>query len=245
MPVHTSVIPVSGVKIPALYSGDPSSKIYVIVLHGLGVSKEVQIPELQRLMAEGFFAIAFDAPHHGDREDGFLGIMERMPGEYERHLMLLKIIVQHAAEVESLVRFYQEQGKKVAVVGISMGGFTAFATLLGRIKPDFCAPFLASPDFRSSKRPENFPETLLEKCGPADKPEVAFPTPMLIVNAGKDDIVSPKHSEKYYLKLQESYKESPELLDYQRYDDSEHFMKASDWYDAWEKLLYRLHKLES
>lgn len=245
MPIPCSVTPFKGIILPAIYSGEQAAKSVVIVLHGLGVSKEVQIPELQRLMATGHFAIAVDAPHHGERKDGYLQLMDNQPTEYEKHLMMLKIVFQQAVEVEAMVDFYQKQGKKVAVVGISMGGFTTFALLRGKTRPDLCAPFLASPDFRCPNRPDKMPESIMEKAGPADYLDEAFPTPIFMINGGQDNIVSSSHAKNFHLKLQKRYSKEPQRLDFHEFPESEHFMRPNDWYAAWEKLQDRLETLKA
>lgn len=244
MPVYTSINPIDDLFLPAIYAGEPSSSSVVIILHGLGVSKEVQIPELQRLKAEGFFSVAIDAPHHGERVDGYLEVMEKQTCDLSKHLMLIKIICQQAVEVEALINYYQNHGKKVAVVGISMGGFSTFALLRGHCKPDLCAPFLASPDFRLPEAGKDFPESIIEKSGPFDFPEEAFPTPLFVVNGLLDTVVKASQSESFYGKLQKLYAKKPELLEFHAYPKSEHFMKPADWYDSWSKLIKKLQALD-
>jgi predicted esterase len=237
MPVASTLIPVPGVVLPALYAGSPSQNNVAIVLHGLGVSKEVQIPELQRLKSIGFHAVSVDAPHHGQRDDGYLALMERQSSEYDKHLLLLKIILQQSAEVEALIGFFRAQNKKVAVIGISMGGFCAFSLLGAKTQPDFCAPFLASPDFRCPRRPIDLPESLLEKCGPVDITSFRLQTRLFIVNAGQDKIVDGSASAEFAASVKADKKAD---LTYLNYVDSDHFMRAADWYDAWDKLTTQL-----
>lgn len=239
----TTLIPLPEIVLPAIYGGSPSAEVAVIVLHGLGVGKEVQIPELQRLQSAGYYALAVDAPHHGERDDGYLNLMNRQSSDFARHLFMLKIVLQHACEVAALIEFLRAQKKKVAVVGISMGGFVAYALLSGSVQPDLCAPFLASPDFRCPNRPENLPVSLLESCGPTDRPASDFSGHLFMVNAGADEVVSPAAASAFYAMLKKRADFSAEKIKHHTYPDSQHFMKPADWYDAWEKLTQQLSRL--
>ena len=243
MPVHTTLIPAENLVLPAIYSGSPSHHSVVIVLHGLGVSKEVQIPELQRLKASGMFAVAIDAPHHGERDDGYLQLMDRQKSDLDKHLFLLKIVFQQAAEVSALINFYKAQQKKVAVVGISMGGFSAFAILGNRVKADLIAPFLASPDFRCKLRPENLPLTIPEQSGPFDSADFDFSQHLLMVNAGNDKVVDIAPCASFFNRLKGNKDFDARRIEFHQYSGSDHFMKPADWCDAWEKLTDKLSRL--
>jgi len=243
VPNATTIIPVPGLNLPAIYAGSPSSSEVVIVLHGLGVSKETQIPELQRLKGQGFFAVAVDAPHHGEREDGYLGVMQLQKTPFEKHLFLLKIIWQQACEVAAMIKFYRDQRKKVAVVGISMGGFAAFALLNGPVLPDFCAPFLASPDFSCPERPADLPLSCLEKSGPAHALKEVPDCDLFMVNAGSDEVISETATADFFATLKSAKGFDANRIQYHTYAESQHFMRPADWYDAWEKLNERLSRL--
>jgi len=229
-----------GHEISALCAGDPASHSAVIILHGLGVSKEVQIPELERLRHAGFFAVALDAPHHGDRNDGLLDYINSAKG-HERYHVLLSSVMQHVSEVASLVDFLRNEGKqKIAVTGISMGGHTAFALLRMSPRPDLIAPFLGTPDFRTRNPMYYLPASPLELSGPAHHIEDVYPAPLFIVTAGSDSVVNPAPAREFAQKLKPYYKNNPEKLEYHEYPDSDHMMRPADWFDAWEKFLNRL-----
>lgn len=230
-------------ELSALCAGDTGHHSAVIVLHGLGVSKEIQIPELERLRHAGFFAIALDAPHHGNRSDGILDFINSSSG-HERYHILLSSIMQHCSEIAALVDFLRSEGKKkVAVTGISMGGHTAFAMLrMLESRPDLIAPFLGTPDFRTRNPHYYLPASPLELAGPAHHLEEVYPASLFIVNAGSDSVVSPVPAREFVQQLRPFYKNSPELLEYHEYPESDHMMRPADWFDAWEKFVERLKK---
>lgn len=241
MPVQKTFL-LPGYELPALCSGDPEHHSAVIVLHGLGVSKEVQIPELERLRHDGFYAIGLDAPHHGSRDDGMLELFSRLGG-HERHHALLSFVLQQASEVASLVDYLKAHNqRKVAVTGISMGGHVSFAMLRMKNRPDLLAPFLGTPDFRTRNLANPLPASPAETSGPADFIEGVFPAPLFIVTAGSDSIVNPAPAREFANKLQPYYKSCPEKLEYHEYPESDHMMRPVDWFDAWGKFLDRLHQ---
>lgn len=230
-----------GLDLEALCAGDQNHHSAVIILHGLGVSKEVQLPELQRLRASGFFAIAVDAPHHGSRQDGLLEIFREQAG-HARHHLLLSIVLQHASEVNQLMQQLRASGKKVCVVGISMGGHVAFTQLRMAEKPDLIAPFIATPDFRTREPAGLLPPSPAETCGPADHIDEVFPASLFMVAAGSDTVVRPEAVRGFAEKLRPLYQSAPEKLEYHEYELSEHMMRPADWFDAWEKFTERLQR---
>ncbi len=230
-----------GLDLETLCAGDPEHHSAVIILHGLGVSKEVQMPELERLRAAGFFAIAVDAPHHGSRNDGFLDISNQMSG-HSRHHLFLSTVLQQASEISQLTAQLRDSGKKVCVSGISMGGFVAFATLRVADRPDLIAPFIASPDFRTREPADQLPASPAETSGPADFIEQIYPANLFMVTAGLDTTVSPVHTRLFAEKLKPVYQRCPEKLEYYEYPQSEHMMRPADWFDAWEKFIERLQR---
>lgn len=230
-----------GLDLETLCAGDPDHHSAVIILHGLSVSKEVQMPELERLRAAGFFAIAADAPHHGSRHDGLLDLSNQM-NAHSRHHIFLSTVLQHASEISRLVAQLRDSGKKVCVSGISMGGFVAFATLRTENRPDLIAPFIASPDFRSREPADRLPASPAETSGPADFIEQVYPAGLFMVTAGLDTSVSPVHARRFAEKLKPIYQRCPEKLEYYEYPQSEHMMRPADWFDAWEKFIERLQR---
>ena len=228
----------NGVEVPALVSSRGIGSSVVINLHGLDVSKEVNITDMNRLEDAGFWSVTIDAPHHGERNDGYLDIM-RNANRREAYLMLLSIINQEAAEVADLVNFYKSQGKKVAVSGISMGAYATYALMMINRQPDLFVTFMGNPDFRY-KGSKYF--STLEMSGPIDNVDKIFPANLLIVNAGSDDVVDPDGARRFYNAVKPFYKEAPEKLEYLEYPESGHLMRPEDWFNAWDALIERLHR---
>ena len=228
----------NGAEVPALICSRGIGNSVVINLHGLDVSKEVNITDMGRLETAGLWSVTLDAPHHGERSDGYLDIM-RNANRREAYLMLLGIINQGAAEVADLVHYFKSQGKKVAVSGISMGAYTAYALMMMNREVDLFAAFMGNPDFRY-KGSNVF--SYLEKSGPIDNIEGIFPANLFIVNAGSDDIVDPDGARRFFNGIKPYYKDAPEKLEYHEYPESGHLMRPEDWFDAWDALIARLRR---
>lgn len=228
----------NGIEVPALVCSKGIEKSVIINLHGLEVSKEVNITDMNRLEEAGFWSVTIDAPHHGERDDGYLDIM-RKANKREAYLMLLGIIQQEAAEVADFVNYFKSQGKKVAVSGISMGAYATYALMMINREADLFVPFMGNPDFRF-KGSKVY--STLEKSGPIDNIDKIFPAKLFIVNAGDDDIVDPDGARRFYNAIKPYYEKSPDNLEYLEYPESGHLMRPKDWFNAWDKLIERLKR---
>ena len=228
-----------GTKLEAIQAGNRNGKSAVIILHGLECSKETQIPEVTRLNDEGFFALAFDAPHHGARRDGLIELMQSKPRR-EAFQLMLATIFQEAQEISQIVKLFKNEGKKVCVGGISMGAYATFALMRMKDKPDLFAPLLGNPNFRASKY-SDLP-TLAEMSGPSDYLNNVYPASIFMFNGGSDTVVDPKGAREFYFNLRPLYRDSPEKFEYYEYSESDHMMRPEDWFDGWARFIARLKR---
>lgn len=235
--IRTSYI-LNGTNVPALATAGEMGDSVVIMLHGSEVSKEVNQTDMDRLEAAGFWSVCIDAPHHGERSDGYMELAAKAtPKDY--YLMMLAVVHQEAAEVAELVKHFKSLGKKVAVVGISMGGYAAFATMMLTHEPDLFATFMGNPDFGYEA---NSTYSLPELACPAKNIDFIFPTSILMVIAGKDTYVNPNGARNFYKALKPYYESAPERLELFEFPESDHFMREQDWFAGWEALVNRLRR---
>lgn len=209
---------------PAAPDPDKAKKL-VLLFHGLGVAKEIQVKELQWLADAGYTAVTVDAPHHGERRTPFLDQIDREPDSVKRHAMVIDLVRQAAAEIPHLISFFVGEGyQRIAVSGISLGGYTAFGSILHTPRPDALVPVLASPDW-----------------GAGDSPHqhlTAFASlPTLAIVGRKDTVVPPGPCRELFAALAKKYKKATGRLALHEYPESGHFMREEDWNDAWKQII--------
>lgn len=225
--------------VPALITDKEIGNTVVIILHGSEVSKETNQTDMQRLEDSGYWSVCIDAPHHGERNDGYMKIAARC-NPREQYLMMLSVVNQEAAEVAELVRIFKSKGKKVALLGISMGAYAVFAALMLTKEADLYAAFMGNPDFRFKG---NSTFSMPEVTGPADNMEGIFPANIFMVNAGQDEFVDPEGARKFYNNLKVYYETTPKKLCLLEYPESSHMMRAEDWFDAWKQFIDQLGRI--
>ena len=229
--MERQTLTINGSRVPAVMvrpmEGAPARRgnPLVILLHGLGAAKEIQEKELVWLARAGFTGVTIDAPHHGERRTSFLAAIDAEPPGEKRQAMIIGLVREAAGEIPHLVHFFRDRGHaKVAVAGISLGGYTAFGAVLRDPLPDVLVPLLASPDWGAAPSPHLHPERFAK-------------LPTLAVVAGKDDVVPPGPCRLLFAALKKKYKKRAGALQLQEYPESGHFMREEDWNDAWERII--------
>jgi len=240
MPVRDLRSRVSGRidHVPVL-EGRPSGPVAdetarVILLHGLSASSETMIPEMDQLSASGFVCLAPDAPHHGERADGFLDRM-RGTAPTQAHACLLDIIIPWIEELTGLMAELRAQGmRRLAVVGVSMGGHAALGSMLHDPRPDVCIPLISTPCWE--RRRNEGARDPRDTGAPRYFPERFPPTPLLAITAGRDSIVPPEPMRQFVESLRPRYADFPERLRYLEFPESDHCMRQEDWQQAWREV---------
>jgi len=209
----------------------------VLLLHGLGVSKETHDKEAASLARAGFTAVAVDAPHHGERRTRLLDEMHDATGS-AAHAILLRMVRDAAEEMPLLVDWLAEEiPGPVGVVGVSMGAYIALAAMAREPRIAAAVSILGSPDWSPrSGEPDNAVRPWLAEA-PAHHPERFPPRPVLLGNGGRDVNVPPEGARRFEAALRPLYAQWPERLCYVEYPESDHFMRGEDWDDLWARTL--------
>lgn len=193
--------------IPYLPVGRPGGPV-VLVYHGLGSHKEVQLKELNWLADAGFLAIGVDAVGHGERRWPDFEARMRTGSRAALNEMVQRTVDEIPALVTHLSeRFHTD---RFGITGISMGGFITFAAVPVESRLRAAVPILGSPELASP----NFPHT-----------------PLLALNAGQDQHVPPEPARTFVQQLRR------ENAAYHEYPESDHFMREQDWNDVWAKTI--------
>ena len=192
-------------------------------------SKDQQHKELCSLAERGFLAIGVDNVGHGERR--YADFDRRLGGDHPAFGQeLLGAVAQTAREVPQLVNSLAEAGivnpDKLGLVGVSMGGYIAYAAVLNEIRLKAVSVMLGSPHWWEAKAdsPDNHPERF-------------YPTALLSQNAGRDGSVPPGYAREFHRGLAPYYAEQPSRQQYVEYPESGHFMREADWNLCWERSL--------
>lgn len=197
----------------------------ILFFHGLGSSKDQQKTELYSLAERGFLAIGIDNIGHGERrypdfEKRFASDNPQFGNE------LLQAVNQTAQETAYLIEAYIQKGiilaDKIGLIGVSMGGYIAYAALLAERRIKAASVILGSPywweaDFDS----------------PHQHLEGFFPCAILSQNAGLDQSVPAHYARDFHRHLSPYYQSAPERQHYIEYPESGHFMREQDWHQCW------------
>lgn len=191
----------------------------VLLLHGQGVHKEVNRPELTRFAEAGFLAIGVDVVAHGER---------RRP-DYEQHFSdpqhkqqrFVELISEASRELSRVIGELKDAGLAydggVGVFGISMGGFIGYGAVpSGEVNA--LVAVIASPVWMLDV-PEN----------PARHVDRFFPAAVLSQVGGKDALIDAGAVKHFHERLASTYLSALERQQFVLYPESAHHMREQDW----------------
>jgi len=227
-------------KAPALVvEPEFGHKKTVLVYPGLGTPKEVQLKEMNWLAESGYRAVAVDAPHHGERADGYL---ETATGS-KAHFVVMQLVQEAISEIRSIVDYCVSSfGPEIAITGISLGGYIAYGAVLADKRLQVSIPVLGSPDWKQANGKMTKKMLELSQNSPCNYPGKFPPCALLAANAGKDTSVPPIASREFLARLRSFYQTVPERIEYIEYPESEHFMREEDWIDLWRRIIGWLNR---
>jgi len=194
----------------------------VLLYHGLGASKQTNLPELQELADAGFVAVGVDAVGHGERRYEDYARRFPAPGSEQSARSFYEVVEQTTAEVpaviDGLIDAGITDGRHLGIAGISMGGYITFGAPLVERRLAAAAVLIGSPFWR-----------LCGDRSPHLHPERFAPLPLLIVTAEKDSKVPPHHARDFHRRLLPYYDMVPGRLCYEELTGAEHIMGDADW----------------
>lgn len=205
----------------------------VLFYHGLGAGKDGQTKEFELLAKAGFLTVGVDNVGHGERRyphfDDYFG--SQNPAWGKNFLDAVWATVQ---EIPMLLDELQKMGLlregKIAVGGISMGGYITYGSPLVDKRITAITPILGSPHWRQHPN------------SPKNHPQAFYPVALLSQTAGADEHVPPKHAAHFHEVLKPYYAASPERLAYVEFPGAKHFMPEKDWTTLSQNMLGWLQK---
>lgn len=210
----------------------------VLLLHGLGGSRDFLLPHYASLCGVGLSVIAPDAPYHGARfGDEAKRLMARGITAF-----LYRAVLDWIEEVRGLLRACD--GAPVGVVGFSMGAFVAHSLaasdqpLQAVVAHSGCGCWLERERRRGTPLPSGL-EAAVAEHDPRVRRADCPPTPLLLAHGGRDRVVEPVLAELDLAELRGVYSSVPGRLGGLRIDDMGHETNAKtvqagiDWLRRW------------
>ena len=196
----------------------------VLLSHGLSGDRH-QLEAAQLLLAEhGFLTVAIDNVGHGDRARPEVETWAW--GEDSMMSQFLDLVDETAAELPALVDALVAEGlsdeTRVGMVGLSMGGYIAYAAVGLEPRISAITAITGTPEW---ERPR--------PTSPHLRPEVYFPVAVLSQSAEMDEIVDADAAARLHSALAPFYSEEPDLLKRIVYPGSGHVLSPAHARQAW------------
>ena len=223
---------------------DASKKPLVIVSHGFTRSKEDFISNgyLRSLAEQGYYAVAIDNRLHGDRTgpDFKTAVMNQF-GKVD--LITLRNAMKETAEdvivlLDALTQLEEVDGDRIAMLGVSMGGFITHRTIVTDHRIKVGVPIISSPfwddipgDVSTQMDDKNHNELIQisENYQPAKYMDQYAPTALLMQVGDIDMHYDLDKLQGLYQDLEQYYSAFPEKLDFIIYSDTKHEFKPEMW----------------
>ncbi len=222
-----------GVPILLAFSGREERPLPVVLwFHGFGVDKQVHRPELERLAKAGFLAVGVDAAGHGERR--LVDLSDRMaaPREEVRRTMMT-LASETAGEVPVIVQALSREGigdaGRVALAGVSMGGYVVYRALVVEPTIRAAVAILGSPEW------PDHPDS------PHHHLHAIRQTALLSITAENDENVPPAAARRLHDQLSAAQPDAGR----QRYVElpgAQHLMAAGEWDTVMEETLRWLRR---
>ena len=212
-------LPTLTVSREALPAGAP----LVIVLHGLGGSKERMLPSLYEFARTGCRAVALDVRLHGERPDAEAREV-RLGQDYFG--TTADMIEGTARDVPRLLDHFDVP--QAAIHGVSLGGYITFAALILEPRLNVASVAMGSPDWvgplqRFGLGPGHPAYDRAIHLNPLDLlPPSLPPRPLLMLHGTADEVVSPDGVIALEQRLRPLYAAHPERLALELYPGHGH-----------------------
>ncbi len=220
--------------IPALlvYQNSPKEAAKqgtVLFYHGLAANKETGKKELTSLAQAGYLAVAIDNVGHGERryedfDHRFSSTNPNLEADFT------EAVAETAQEVPKLIDAlcsrYGAKEDKIAIAGISMGGFITYRAIQVDKRLKVATPILGSPQWK-----------IKDSRSPHENINEFYPCAILSQNAGADESVPPQAARELHEQLVHHYGEEPNRQKYVEFANVGHFMPEHDWNELWSNVL--------
>lgn len=239
--------------IPALIctDGENSPKPLVIFSHGFQGKKENWKEHMKELAQLGYYTVAIDNRFHGERNNAGFSTFLSMNGKID-FSKVLEAIKGNADDVVLVLDFFTAKTEidknRIAMVGMSMGGFTTFRTVVIDNRIKVAVPIIASPVWEDLPG-DMVADTAIEiksklykiskEFSPSNFIDKFYPTALFMQAGSKDIHFDVNKLKKFYEDIKQYYINDTSKLELIIYEGIEHEFTKEMWDNAkaWLKLL--------
>lgn len=196
--IHFSNTTIGDIPILTCSNAIDVQKPLVILSHGFTQKKEVWKEYMEELAQIGYYTVALDNRLHGERKDAGLDSVISSEGKINFY-GLYDAIKANAEDITKVIGFFitkpEIDSSRIGMVGVSMGGFTTFRTIVIDKRIKVAVPIIASPvwgDLPEGMPAEDTPEiirdlkNLSQQFSPSNFMGKFYPT-ALLMQAGMND----------------------------------------------------------
>jgi cephalosporin-C deacetylase-like acetyl esterase len=197
---------------------DNSKKNLLILSHGFTGNKENWTDKMDQLAQMGFYTVALDNRYHGERKG--ISFKEKImtPDGHLDLVVLRKTMNETALDISTLIDHYVMDktinASEIGMLGISMGGFVTYASLIREKRITFAVPIISSPFWDDIPEDTNVVNTEIAvkefkeyavKNSPANQYEKFYPRKIFALIGTQDKHFKAERVIDFYDKLKINY----------------------------------------
>ncbi len=230
-------------EIPVLICSneDISPKPLVIFSHGFSGNKEFWKEYMKELAELGYYTVAIDNRLHGERNDEGFGSVISNDGKVDFY-KVFEAIKLNAEDIIQVLDYFTKKAEidktRVAMVGISMGGFTTYRTVVIDNRIKVAIPIIASPVW--GDLPKDTPindnseiikmfNILSSKFNPSKYLDHFYPTALFMQAGSKDIHFDVDKLKKFYEDIKQYYINDPSKLKLIIFEGVKHEFTKEMW----------------
>jgi dienelactone hydrolase len=240
------------------YKKGNKSMPVVIFMHGLGGSKEHDVPRMQKWAGKGLFVVTIDAHLHGERKvPGIFPQGKNLGGlGTDYNIWVHQSAVSHTARdvskvIDALSARPEVDLSRIGVVGVSMGGSTCMVlawkeprisvvvSLIGAV--DFWYDVTKTPPGKDQDAKRNAlslrVRQLVGSLDPLHRKAAIAPKALFLGNGARDDGIDIESIKKFVKELRPSYKAHPDRLQLLEEPKTGHALTERMWNESTQFLL--------
>lgn len=218
-----------------------AQKPLIIFSHGFMGKKEDWKENMKELANLGYYTVAIDNRLHGERKDAGLNSVISSDGKVNFY-EVFKAIKGNAEDIIQVLDYFTAKVEidknRIAMVGMSMGGFTTFRTVVIDKRVKVAIPIIASSiwgDLPRDKLADDSPEIIKElnslsrQFSPSNFIDRFYPTALFMQVGSNDKHFNIDKLKHFYEEIKHFYIDDKSKLDLIIYDGIEHEFTEPMW----------------